>query len=80
MFKKHFVVYLEVASKYCHTGNFDLTMAIFGRLKSVIPLPQTLTIFDLKLVIFFLFSVVLVTSDQATDIYAAINHFKGPSM
>ena len=49
-------------------------MNIFRRAK----LPQTFTIFDLKLIIFFIFSVVLVTSDQATDIYAAVNHFKGP--
>jgi hypothetical protein len=72
-----------VASKYCHNGDSDSEMAIFKRAKSekgVIPLPQILTIFDLKFVIFFLFSVVLVTTDQATDIYAAFNHFKGPSI
>ena len=62
-----------MASKYCHNGDSDSEMAIFRRAKS-------LTIFDLKLVIFFLFSVVLVTTDQATDIYAAFNHFKGPSI
>ena len=49
-------------------------MNVFRRAK----LPQTFTIFDLKLIVFFIFSVVLVTSDQATDIYAAFNHFKGP--
>ena len=51
-------------------------MNVFRRAK----LPQTFTIFDLKLIVFFIFSVVLVTSDQATDIYAAFNHFKGPSI
>ena len=55
-------------------------MVVFRRSKSVMPLPKTFTIFDLKLIVFFIFSVVLVTSDQATDIYAAFNHFKGPSI
>ena len=63
-----------MATKYCHNIDSDSKMNIFRRAK----LPQTFTIFDLKLIIFFIFSVVLVTSDQATDIYAAFNHFKGP--
>ena len=65
-----------MASKYCHNLDSDSKMNVFRRAK----LPQTFNIFDLKLIVFFIFSVVLVTSDQATDIYAAFNHFKGPSI
>ena len=63
-----------------HNLDSDSKMVVFRRSKSVKSLPKTFTIFDLKLIVFFIFSVVLVTSDQATDIYAAFNHFKGPSI